>query len=532
MPGFNYTPLETARSIRLIQLEPQPFSSNAPCWCKFIHKSLDDSFEYDALSYTWGDGAVQRTISCEDGQELKVGINLHSALTALRSFEMRSSRLLWIDALCINQNDNEERNQQVSLMADIYSKAGQRAEEANLGTFNLEYDKHYLEVGLPVPTSPEWVAFDNKFFYRDWFTRRWVAQELALAKEPYVIISPMMIPWSMLVSVAKLCNDCLRRIPVHGTNPVVMENIAAEVKKSGRSSNLLSLLRRTSFLNCTNPKDKLYALLGIAHPAFLKSFAPNYSMSTVEVYENFATAMILADKRSLTILNMVSQLPPELHPTEAEGLSSWVPDWSSAYGLSNYLTSIDAPPYNSSKDSSPQPLIAGSILIVEGMTADEVMEVGPPLMPYVALDGAILPPKRLMSEPYWTEFVRHVWSFAHNTEETNEASKYRIDTHEETAEKYIRHAKRYSTLRRLITTSNKKIGLAPFMTEKGDKICLFYGGQTPFILRPKQGRLWRLIGECYISGLMNGEGFDEEAPRMMEVLEKDGHWAPAKYFIE
>ncbi|KAH7012701.1 heterokaryon incompatibility, partial [Microdochium trichocladiopsis] len=77
---------------------------------------------YEALSYTWGaTEGIQRAITVDNGK-IQVTPNLHTALCHLRTDK---PRLLWIDALCINQNDQEEKAQQIALMGNIYRKAEQ-----------------------------------------------------------------------------------------------------------------------------------------------------------------------------------------------------------------------------------------------------------------------------------------------------------------------------------------------------------------------------------------------------------------------
>lgn len=62
--------------------------------------------------------------------------------------------------------------------------------------------------------------------------------------------------------------------------------------------------------------------------------------------------------------------------------------------------------------------------------------------------------------------------------------------------------------RRLFFTGKGYIGLAPFTAQVGDKVCLLEGAQFPIILRPN-GDYWVVVGESYIHGIMDGEGWDE-----------------------
>lgn len=77
-------------------------------------------YVYEALSYVWGDSSITRTILLE-GREFQVTTNLYSALRRLRYPDY--TRIIWIDAICINQSNLEERSQQVLLMKNIYEGA-------------------------------------------------------------------------------------------------------------------------------------------------------------------------------------------------------------------------------------------------------------------------------------------------------------------------------------------------------------------------------------------------------------------------
>jgi hypothetical protein len=89
---------------------------------ELIHGDLDQNPEYSALSYVWGDGTARTKIEY-NGCEAEVTKNLAEALQHLR--HEPESRYLWVDALCINQDNVEEKGHQVALMKDIYAYAGE-----------------------------------------------------------------------------------------------------------------------------------------------------------------------------------------------------------------------------------------------------------------------------------------------------------------------------------------------------------------------------------------------------------------------
>ena len=119
LPRFPYEPLEP-RCIRILELQPGQRSD--PFLGKFIIVNVDSGFAYDALSYMWGD-ATQTDQVVVDGAAIPVAWNLTRALEYLRDFAGSEPLRIWIDAICIDQNDVHERAEQVAMMRAIYHNA-------------------------------------------------------------------------------------------------------------------------------------------------------------------------------------------------------------------------------------------------------------------------------------------------------------------------------------------------------------------------------------------------------------------------
>jgi len=115
---YQYAPLRHPRSIRLLRLK---HSSGSSLRWEIIEASVDNSPDYEALSYVWGSSTLEETILC-NGKPLKVTSNCAEALRNLQP-PPGGERLVWVDFICINQSSIHERNQQVALMAQIYGKA-------------------------------------------------------------------------------------------------------------------------------------------------------------------------------------------------------------------------------------------------------------------------------------------------------------------------------------------------------------------------------------------------------------------------
>jgi hypothetical protein len=86
-------------------------------------RKSDPPLKYEALSYTWGDASKLKPIIIGASHEFYVTSNCYDALRRLRDHD--GKRLIWIDAICINQEDDAERTQQIGIMGEIYGCASQ-----------------------------------------------------------------------------------------------------------------------------------------------------------------------------------------------------------------------------------------------------------------------------------------------------------------------------------------------------------------------------------------------------------------------
>jgi hypothetical protein len=118
--SFEYQALYDTNSIRIIELFPA-LDRDKPIIINLSEFPLNSPTEYEALSYTWDNQKPTRDITCNE-KSLCVTENVFQALRHLRSRRARK-RILWIDAICINQKDQAEKTSQVSMMGDIYARA-------------------------------------------------------------------------------------------------------------------------------------------------------------------------------------------------------------------------------------------------------------------------------------------------------------------------------------------------------------------------------------------------------------------------
>lgn len=114
-----YSPLSVENSeIRLLSLLPGKFGDLVECRIQ-IENLRQTDLKYQTLSYVWGDSSI-RTPILVDGRIEQVTANLGSALKYMRQEDVET--VLWIDAICINQENLEEKTHQISIMGDIYKR--------------------------------------------------------------------------------------------------------------------------------------------------------------------------------------------------------------------------------------------------------------------------------------------------------------------------------------------------------------------------------------------------------------------------
>ncbi|KAF7899412.1 hypothetical protein EAE99_012333 [Botrytis elliptica] len=179
-----YTPLDSDLcQIRRLILQPAA-NFDDPLYSHLDIVSLESNPDFEALSYVWGSTTPAKTINLGD-RLVAIGPNLDNALRNLRL--LAAPRILWVDALCINQDDLDERASQVALMRRVYSNAttvliwlGPEAEGSEQAMRSVErFDKAYWQ-------TYDFQAQFMEILFRPWFTRIWTVQEFVMAKHSVV----------------------------------------------------------------------------------------------------------------------------------------------------------------------------------------------------------------------------------------------------------------------------------------------------------------------------------------------------------
>lgn len=381
--------------IRLVVLEPAS-DDHATIHCSLKVVSLDDEPLYEAMSYVWGDESCTSLIML-NRNEFQVTLGLQSALRHLRH-SRRETLVLWIDAICINQRNIEERDSQALLMSSIYQRArgvlvwlGEETATSSMAIDflrRLNHEVTLLELGDPssslaykqrwcticeLEPSSSWRSL-RKLFLRPWWTRPRTIQEAALARELTMHCGYLQFDSELVVRPTALLLMLLKEHE-QGESAIQYkfpDNIKQTIKVwlkamrnlgnlkvrliSSLGVGLMAALRRYSSHKVTNSRDSIFALQRLVlQQTTLEPILPNYVFKTDLVY--LQAALYILDVEQ--ILGLVSRESYE-RPKAIYDLSSWAaPGW----------TKIRAP-------SPTRPRLPRAVRLIASLNGDSALEVG------------------------------------------------------------------------------------------------------------------------------------------------------------
>lgn len=189
-----YTHLEfsdPAKQIRLLHLEPSPTGTDECAFSLEVHDFQENSRpSYIAVSYTWG-LPIPKLPVVINGFRMEVQFNCWYALWQMRHHGYTSDANFWIDSLCVNQGNDEEKGHQVAMMGQIFSSAS--SVTASLGTGeSLGNVREILTSG----NKREIGKLRHKFDLLPYFDRVWIKQEIILAREINIFYGLEGLSWS------------------------------------------------------------------------------------------------------------------------------------------------------------------------------------------------------------------------------------------------------------------------------------------------------------------------------------------------
>jgi hypothetical protein len=597
MNVYQYSPLPKDRSeFRLVRLLPGPTSAEIEI--EIFHAAR--SSRYEALSYAWG--APERTdvalvrgqvnptepakplspskldsflkLSSQNEPSLPrttIGIT-HNLAVALRHLrDEKSPRVLWIDALCINQDDLVERSAEVLDMGSIYSLAeqvvvwtGPSSEDTGLALTTLreiasglyvrddERLAHRsdswalsLEQDLEALKSkrPNWFAIRN-LLRREWFSRLWVLQEVLLATNATLYAGQHSIDWEIFVLALEwlwgnlaLLNELLQGLEFEdfGSNGIHGFIIISRSLRRIERPPLCNLLVITSHFHCSDLRDRLYAIRDLTGTEDCKYIIPDYTISVENSFRDYALRRLQAQRYAgllgfCLLRNTSSKLL----------LPSWIPDFSltnrpkpmidfNACGLTQFrgVATDESLTVQAVKVATITSLFT---LFNLGDTNLEVLKACKSWetsfsssiytggSKFVAFTDAILLGCR---EEVWPERREYFLDL--------EQCKTILYTSEANLESdHMRKNERFFVdpvrtnlrSRAFFRTLEGFFGVCPESANHGDLVAVVLGFRLPLVIRPvqHQGRpCYRIVGPCYLPGAMHTEGLLGQLPAGWEV---------------
>ncbi|KAH7322657.1 heterokaryon incompatibility protein-domain-containing protein [Stachybotrys elegans] len=596
---YRYGPLKYPDSIRLLRIEP-----GADDEIEYTRLS-DLSHPYEALSYTWGVSWERRVIINTSNGELRIPSNLGHAINRIR--EAGRPRYIWADSVCINQEDAAERGHQVRLMRSIYRHAtsvivwlGWEHPREVLCAFSILSSiasggtvngcpvgrAHFLSngvssatiLGLPGHDSPPplesemWKTVAN-LFETSWFRRVWCIQEVALARSATVMWGYAEMSWKWLGLAATRIRiylyPVLARYDMVGIfSAYLMYRLSqGDTEAEHLVVPFLELLAMTCQFEATDPRDRVYGLLGLstadADPSNDSLFLdPDYTLGLDQVYQR-VSIKVLKSTNSLKLLSCVQHESKISSP-------SWVPQWDKVY------TSILAQFSGTARVNASSDLCAdyqvvgdGNALHLRGICVGSVdrkfrlfsnltfsselfdgLEAYTLPRPIEALNTSeedrFLSLFREEDEGKGGDPATLLLSLCQNPESqarlgyTLTAGKtwrggIAYDSEEYLADftaflrkwlpgiavpeaipgqpwgdagRFTEAVRNAMKGRRLFSTGLKnQLGLGPGLVQPGDKICVLFGCPMPVCLRPQDGG-YTLVGECYFHDCMQGQAVE------------------------
>jgi len=407
--------LNPRSSIRLLEILA---GTQEIVFCNLRTVPLNNTGPYEGLSYHWAGDVIKDHVYV-NGVSMPVRGNLHNALKYLRYPDR--SRIIWADAICIDQERDEEggeKTHQLPLMSRIYGQAQRtvayigREATGNGGTHILNafvqqllrsIEKlrrttewanalgdiaHYLSpdmreaYNIPHDDDIGWETLGH-LVSRSWVKRMWVVQEAAVSREVVIQCGPYSFD---LANIAEAFNLMWTlNVPVINTlSSHFKALLAARNKQKGEQERpLLSVVIRHWLSDCERKQDKIYALRGLATDIKPGMFGNefNYNKSPDVVYTEFARDAI----RLYGNLDILSALAP-FHEDRSRALPSWVPDWR----VFKDRTFLYRPPepapepgpctikFKASGDSRTEPVFSddGRRLQLQGHILDTITHVG------------------------------------------------------------------------------------------------------------------------------------------------------------
>lgn len=519
--------------------------------------------QYEALSYVWGHTTSPGVVFMgPDRRTIPITGNLDIAIRHLRYTDR--ARVLWIDALCIDQQNIEERGRQVAYMTHIYWSTprvvvwlGPEADDStrameiansvgarihvNWFTMSMtgitDEDEEAWGEGRNAVDMPfseqDWTAIHTPA-ERSWFERIWIRQEIFRSQDEAVVtcgkssvsLEPFRrglwrLTWEFPQKKGSIVVGCCLR-PIDYSLFWLKDSIQGAL--------------------CTDPRDYIYGLMGMLKEQEDMGIIPDYSKSTATVYREVTLRYIEVyhDLQILEIWHSDESVDESASPFEIE-VPTWVPNWSVGVALPRFLSFRMCP----GALGACSEYLGNGILRVAGIAKGTIKDLfGLEARTPAELQNMVrtIVPDNAAQLPYpgggnlWDAYQsalcgdclsdrsipKHTNSLLTSEESKVAMENIMLDKSHEAIGADGTWVKESLEFRfdmsvflmqlesQFFVSDEGLIGWAPLAAEEGDVIACMLGGDTPMVLRlvpSRQGQQFKVIGPCYLQGFMYGEAF-------------------------
>lgn len=576
MSQYIYQPLSNdgLRRIRLLTLEPGEFSDDIVVSLDIKLFSGDHLPYYEALSYVWGSQGDPVSIHVKDspptgpdGGCLLITQNLDCALRHLRY--PNQTRLMWIDSICIDQLNDEEKGPQVAMMGNIFQHAagvlmwlGPEADNSSDAMEMLRYLGIRVEINFFLftahvsPTCTDQVLLDGvlpfdeesqriilNLLLRPYFDRLWIRQEITLAVPQRVvtICGKSTMPWPTF-------RNALGAIYLLAGIP--QEDRSFAEAYNSRVNNLRGFIFQYlgvpvaaignvfKYAECSDERDRIYAVLALMDTVGKKmDIVPDYTRAFTDVFRDVA----IKYTQLCMMLDIMKQchIDHDFHP-------SWVPDWSKR---SPTMSTIQPPFSATSRAMAWIQIPDPQVLRVTGVKVSTIRrlhshssKIDPDNTKHYepTLEGFILILKwlkrilhvqnlhaeylgghsvldayadTLIFGRFSENFVPQVAGYPVLSEFKSLLTRIAMMDDEEfeylewsTAERWVlEEILSCATGRQFFEGTEGFIGMVPSSAQEGDEIYVLLGLNVPLVVRPVEEGRFRVVGEAYVPGTSKGE---------------------------
>lgn len=330
---FQHCPLPDSKThIRLLKVLSVVKTRAIPVHCELTIFPITEAPPYRAISYTWGDESPLASIVV-NGQQMDVRLNCEYALrqTSQHTIDRTGDFLVWIDSICVNQLDNDEKGAQVAMMGEIFKTATQvvacvgahgddseflyeflGGEKARIQSVlrNFQETRTFYFLKLSRRELLTWrlkhprsilirlcKALAN-FLSRQYFHRVWVYQELFLGKDISVYCGNEILPISWIWVTSSIVDSWLWPrteyfLFLNSGHTGMWSTLCSKIQDAmplllagAREQPLMRLsstISAVAELSCQDPRDRIYGILSIVEPVESHRFKPDYTKDRLDL---------------------------------------------------------------------------------------------------------------------------------------------------------------------------------------------------------------------------------------------------------